>query len=361
LVLVLVAAVIVVFAAVALAWQPWYTARSFRAPASVGELTGRLGRRVPDAMHDARVPGAAIAVVHGGRLVWARGFGTTRAGGALVTTRTRFQVGSLSKPVTAWGAVTLAERGILPLDAPLTGVLHPWPLPPSREDADGITTRRILSHTAGLSVDGYLGTRPPTPAGSTLASLRGQGGEGPATAVRLVARPGGHYRYSGGGYTLLQAAIEQRTGMNFAAWARRDVLAPLGMPDSVFGALPRIGASVATGHDAHGRPVPDYRYAELAAAGLTSSARDMGRFAAAILRQPDRLAIPQPATDGGYGLGVHVARLDDGVERVSHEGVNRGWYARLLAYPDRGWAVVVLTNGDGGRTVADAVESELEG
>ena len=336
-------------------WRPWEPP-AFRAPAGLGDLTGRLDAAVPPALRDARVPGAAVAVAHDGRLVWARGFGRTRAGGPPVTARTRFQVGSLSKPVTAWGAVTAAERGVLPLDAPLTGVLRPWPLPPSDADPDGVTPRRILSHTAGLSVDGYLGTAPPAPVGSTLASLLGKGGEGSATAVRLVDRPGAGYRYSGGGYTLLQAALERRTGRTFATWARRDALGPLGMTASGFGSAPD-----AAGHDAAGRPVPGYRYAELAAAGLTSGAADMGRFAAALLRQPARLATPQPGTGGGYGLGVHVTRLRDGVTRVSHEGVNRGWHARLLAYPERGWAVVVLTNGDGGGAVADAVQGELEG
>ena len=173
-------------------------------------------------------------------------------------------------------------------------------------------------------------------------------------------RPGTGYRYSGGGYTLLQAAIERRTGLAFGAWARRDVLGPLGMRDSRFGPLPGAGAAVASGHDAAGRPAPDFRYAELAAAGLTATAADLGRFAAAILRDPGRLDRPQPATGGQYGLGVHLDRLDGGVLRVSHPGVNRGWYARLLAYPGRGWAAVVLTNGDRGSAVADAVEHELE-
>jgi len=337
-------------------WRPW--APSFREPRDLPSLAARLQRDVPRAMRSAHVPGVAVAVVRGGE-VWTRGFGTTRAGGggAPVTERTRFQVGSLSKPVTAWGAVALTE---LPLDAPLTSALRPWPLPPSRFAANEITPRRILSHTAGLDVPGYLGAPPDGEgarggAAATLASLRGQGAEGPATAVHLVDRPGARYRYSGGGYTLLQAAIEARTGLDFAAWARRDVLAPLAMDDSAFAPL----AASATGHDAAGRPVPAYEYAELAAAGLTSDARDMARFAAALLRRPARLAPPQRTESGGYALGIHVDRFD-GVLRLSHEGVNRGWHARLLAYPERGWAAVVLTNGDGGEAVADAVEAEFE-
>jgi CubicO group peptidase (beta-lactamase class C family) len=214
--------------------------------------------------------------------------------------------------------------------------------------------RRLLSHTAGLSVEGYLGHDPRRPLPTTLASLRRESG-----GVHLVAEPGAGYRYSGGGYTLLQYAIEQRTGEGFAAWARTAILRPLGMTSSHFGWPPRRGEPAAAGHDPRGRPVPGYRYAELAAGGLASSAEDMGRFAAAVLRHPAPLGAPQPGTDGEYGLGLHVERLAGGATLLSHEGVNRGWHARLLVVPGRGWAAVVLTNGDGGGRVADAVEALL--
>lgn len=318
--------------------------RAFHAPATANELAAEVREAVPPAMEAGHVPGAAVAIVRRDRVAWAGGFGIADARTRRrVTADTVFQAGSLSKPVTAWGAA----RGVLPLDAPLPDLVRPWPLPRSREDARGITARRILSHTAGLSVDGYLGHDPAQPLPTTLRALRG---------VRLVDRPGDGYHYSGGGYTLLQYAIEQRTGKPFAAWGRTAILRPLHMTASEFG-WPVRGPAAA-GHDMRGRPTPDYRYAELAAAGLATTARDIGRFAADLLRHPRPLGTPQPATGGEYGLGLHVERVDGGT-LLSHEGVNRGWHARLLALPDRGWAAVVLTNGDGGERVADAVERLL--
>jgi CubicO group peptidase (beta-lactamase class C family) len=335
--------------------------RAFRAPASVDALVARLDRVVPDALADARVPGAAVAVVHDGRVAWSGGYGVADARTRRpVTGETRFQVGSLSKPVTAWAVVELARRGRLGLDTPVVDVLDRWPLPPSDYDEGAVTVRRLLSHTAGTSVDGYLGVDPGRSPASTLASLQGTGPAGRDTAVALVDRPGTRYRYSGGGYTLLQYAIEQRMRRPFAAWANDTVLETLGMRHSAFAWPPPPGAPAAGAHDADGRPVPGYRYAELAAAGLTSTASDMGRFTAALARDPDRLAQPQPATDAHYGLGVELYELEDGTTVVWHEGVNRGWHARLLAYPDRGWAVVTLTNGDGGGAVADAVQRTFE-
>jgi CubicO group peptidase (beta-lactamase class C family) len=335
------------------------SAPRFRAPTSVGDVTTRVTRAVPPSLRAAHVPGAAVALVHGARVAWARGFGSAGAGAA-VTPDTRLQVGSLSKPVTAWAVVA---SGVLPLDAPLVDRMRPWPLRHSAQDARGITARRLLSHTAGLSVEGYEGVAPPATLPSTAASLAGRGPAGAATAVRRVDRPGTRWRYSGGGYTLLQDAIEQVTGDRFARWAGEAVLRPLGMNASGFGWPPHGDGPAAIGHDVDGHPVPGYRYAELAAAGLASSARDMGRFAAALLRGGATVAAlgaPQPATGGHWGLGLETSRLADGTRVVSHEGVNRGWHARLVVYPDLGWAFVVLTNGDGGSAVADAVQRQFE-
>lgn len=329
--------------------------RSFHAPATARSLAAEVRKAVPPALKSGDVPGAAVAIVHDNRVAWVGGFGVTDATSRRpVTARTLFQSGSLSKPVSAWGAVRLADRGVLPLDAPLPDLVRPWPLPRSRHDARGITARRLLSHTAGLSVEGYLGHDPRRPLPTTLQSLR----EG-AGAVSLVDEPGSGYHYSGGGYTLLQYAIERRTGMPFAAWARSRILRPLHMTSSEFGWPPPAGEPAAAGHDLRGRPMPGYRYAELTAGGLATTAKDIGRFAAELLRHPRPLGTPQPATAGEYGLGLHVERIDGGGTLLSHEGVNRGWHARLLALPDRGWAAVVLTNGDGGERVADAVERLL--
>jgi CubicO group peptidase (beta-lactamase class C family) len=344
---VVLAALVAVAAVVVLLVAGGSSSRRFRTPPDAHEVTARITGSVQASMRSAHVPGAAVAVVHDGSVAWTRGFGSAGRGIA-VTPDTRFQVGSLSKPVTAWGVVA---SGVLALDAPLVDRLRPWPLPHSSQNARGITVRRLLSHTAGLSVDGYEGVGPGARLPSTADSLAGHGPAGAATAVRLVDRPGAHWRYSGGGYTLLQGAIEQGSGQPFARWARSAALRPLGMDASAFG------------HDADGQPVPGYRYAELAAAGLASSARDMGRFAAALLRggtTARALGSPQPATDGRWGLGIETSRLADGTRVFSHEGVNRGWHARLVVYPDRGWAFVVLTNGDGGGAVAHAVERAFE-
>jgi CubicO group peptidase (beta-lactamase class C family) len=107
------------------------------------------------------------------------------------------------------------------------------------------------------------------------------------------------------------------------------------------------------GHDRDGRPLPPYRFAELAAGGVCSTATDLGRLLAALLRGPEgrAMARAQPGTDGAYGLGLHLQRLGDDTRMIWHDGSNRGWQSRIAGFPDRGWGIVVLTNGDGGGAV----------
>ena len=314
-----------------------------REPRDVADLAARVDRalraHVPDG---GTVPQAAVAIVHGGRVAWTRAYG-----GAAVTAR--FQVGSISKPVAAAGLLRLAQERRQPLDAPLR--LRGWAAPP------GVTLARLLSHTAGLSVPGYVGLDPARPLPSTRAELAG---DGEAPPVRAEREPGRGWSYSGGGYTVAQLWAEEQAG-DFAALMRREALAPLRMSASTF-AQARPPAGALRGHDADGRPLPTYRYAALAAAGLWSTAGDVGRFLAfALSGDPLARAMrrPAPATGGRWGMGLEVEPLAGRGALVRHEGVNRGWHARIVGDPASGWGLVVLTDSDAGAAAIDAAEGEL--
>jgi CubicO group peptidase (beta-lactamase class C family) len=319
---------------------------TFHAPAGTAVLARALDESIPATLREHHVPGAAIAVVHDGRTVLAKGYGDARRD-------TRFQVASVSKPVSALGIVRLAEARDVPLDAPIA--LRGWDPPGG---TGGVTLRRLLSHTAGTNVPGYLGTDPSQLLPSLTDSVR---------SVRVVRKPGTGYAYSGGGYSVAQLWAQETSEEPFARLMRDTVLWPLGMDASTFEQTD--APQDATPHDAAGRPIPAYRYAELAAAGLRSTATDMARFAAALLPGP-RGAPPvvpaemtraAPATGGVYGIGFELETLDDGTRVVEHVGASRGWRSHLVAYPDRGWAIVVLTDGDGGEAVAAEAIRQLAG
>jgi CubicO group peptidase (beta-lactamase class C family) len=342
---------------------------SFREPESVASFGRALDDVVPDALRRHGVPGASVAVVRSGRVEWARGYGVADAARRTpVTASTLFQVASVSKPVAAMGALRLVEQRRLGLDRPLTV----WRFPPTEHDPRAVTLRRLLSHTAGVSVHGYPGHDSARALPSTTASLAGDSAG--AGAVRLEDDPGAGYWYSGGGYTIAQLAIERAAGEPFAAWMRRAVLRPLGMRSSSFDQATADGALTARGHDFAGRTMGVLRYAEQAAAGLYATAPDMARFVAALMPGPHgeppgrgvvtaatirAMTTPAPATRGRYGLGFRLRTLADDVRMVSHDGANHGWRALIAAFPERGWGIAVLTNGDNGEAVVDPVMDQL--
>jgi CubicO group peptidase (beta-lactamase class C family) len=330
-----------------------------------------LERAVEDAARQAMAasttPGLVVALVHHGQLTWAKGYGLAdRATRQPVTAATRFQAASLSKPVTAWGVLRLVEQGRIGLDEPVVGHARRWRLPPSPFDGDGVTVRRLLSHTAGLSVHGYAGQTPDRPLPPIAASLSGEaGGNFP---VELLEAPGRRWLYSGGGYSVLQLLIEDLTGQPFAEFMQTQMLGPLGMTASSFGW--QRTAATASPHDAGGTPIPDFAFAEQAAAGLVTTAPDLARFLAAALPGPHgeppgrgvlsqagvRLALTAaPATGGRWGLGFGLGLLPGGDLLAYHEGANRGWRAGLALLPDRRAGIAALANGDAGSAPIDAV------
>lgn len=182
-----------------------------------------------------QVPGLSLAIIDGGRIVYAKGYGVTAPGGSTpVTADTRFLAGSVSKSVAAMGALRLVEQGKLSLDGDVNDRLTSWKVPENDHTrVEKVSIRRILSHTAGLTVHGFPGYDRSTPIPTTPQILDGVS---PANTrpVRVDTVPGERWRYSGGGYTVMQLLMDDVTGQPFARWMQENVLAPLGMTSSSF-------------------------------------------------------------------------------------------------------------------------------
>lgn len=260
-----------------------------------------------------------------------------------VNAGTRFQAASLSKWITAWGVMTLVEAGEVDLDAPVSTYLSRWQLPPGPFDNDGVTVRRLLSHTAGLTDGlGYQGFAPGSEPQTLEESLTRAADAMPAAdgRVRVGLEPGSEWRYSGGGYALLQLVIEEVSGTTFEAYLQEAVLRPLGLDHSSFTLDADTADNVASVYDTDGEPAAHYVFAAPSAAGLYTSAADMTRFIQAHLPGPageppgrgvlsgETLALMhQPhATAMGtdiWGLGVilYAPNGQDGFI-VGHDGSN---------------------------------------
>ena len=320
--------------------------------------------RLQDEMRRLNVPGVSVAVIRGGKLAWARGFGVTHEGGPAVTPQTLFQAASISKPVTALAALRLAEQGKLDLDADVNTILTSWKLPAG---AGKPSVRQLLSHTAGTTVSGFPGYAADKPVPTLAQVLDGQA---PANtrAVRVEAAPGSAWDYSGGGYTVLQQAMVDRGGKPFDTLMKDLVLAPLGMKDSAFAQpLPAAWrARAAQPHDRGGKPYAGgpYTYPEMAAAGLWTTPSDLAKFAIALqeaaagrardlLTQPMTRAMFTPVKNS-YGLGVEID-VEKDEPAFGHGGSNMGFQSSLYAFIGHGDGAIVMTNGDNGGPLAQSV------
>ena len=336
-----------------------------------------LSLQTADAVARGAAPGIQMALVERGAVVAEHACGVPeRSTLASLTSSHLFQAASLAKCVTAWTVLRLAAEAKVDLDAPVERYVTRWRLPQSPFDPSRVTVRRVLSHTAGLSLADYPGFEPARALPPLEASLAGDtngGGD-----LRVVAEPGARFGYSGGGFVLLQLMVEELTGERFADHAARAIFAPLGMPRSTFDPSSPLLAAAATGHDADGRALPFYRFDGAAAAGLFTTAGDLARLAAAHLAGPGgeppgrgvvppasiaAMTTPLAATGrddglwGEYGLGFEIDRRADGRTIVGHHGMNRGWRALLAIEPNRSRALVLLANSDRALPALEAVVS----
>lgn len=348
-------------------------------PGNLDSLTGALDRDIPFWLEKYHTPGLSMALVSNGQVVWQKGYGWTDTDSRIpVRPDTIFQIASISKPVTAWGVMRLVEEGKIGLDDPINSHLTRWRLPDSKFNPRQVTIRRLLSHSAGLSVHGYPGYKPGVALPSLTESL--SGAQGITYAVRQISAPGSQYRYSGGGYTLLQLMVEDVSGESFARFMQREVIDPLGLENTGFERTADMEFRSAVGYDSEGKAQPDYRFVEQAAAGLYTTAGDLALFGAAALPAGDSSAgrgtlsaqsVKQMLTPtslmpphsletylsgmDGYGLGYFVETLPDGSRLYSHTGGNRGWRSLLIIAPDQEAVLAVVTNSDNGSQVNDQI------
>jgi CubicO group peptidase (beta-lactamase class C family) len=316
-----------------------------------------------------RVPGISIAVADSGRIVWARGFGVKEARtGDSVTATTLFQAASISKPVAATAALKLVEAGTLNLDENVNSYLTGWKVPDNRFTAQHkVTLRRLLSHSAGLTVHGFPGY----PAGDSLPTVfEILDGKKPANTgpVRVDTSPGAIWRYAGGGTTVMQLVVMSVTKEPFATAAKRLVLDPIGMTNSSYEQpLPdALRPQAAAAHKQSGEPIAGrfHIYPEQAAAGLWTTPTDLLKWAISIAGSRDRegrgilsRSMAQQmltAQKGPFGLGPSLGGKGKGFH-FGHGGSNEGFKCELIYFPATGQGAAVMTNGDLGSSLIEEV------
>jgi CubicO group peptidase (beta-lactamase class C family) len=312
-----------------------------------------------------KTPGVSVAVIDRGKIDWTRGYGVRQTGeNKSVNTETLFQAASISKPVTAMGVLKLVQSGELNLDEDVNQKLVSWQIPDSRfTEKEKVTLRNLLSHTASITVHGFEGYSADEEVPTTLQILNG---EAPANSdqIKVDGELNREFRYSGGGYVVIQQLLLDIMGKPFSTLMQETVLDQLGMTNSTYQQpLPDSKVAVAaTGHDDQGNAIAGawHTYPEMAAAGLWATPSDLARLAIAIQQsasgKPDSYLAQTTANEmltpqvEGWGLGFELPKGKS--VRFAHGGSNFGFQCLLVADKNTGQGAVVMTNSDQGLPLA---------
>lgn len=296
-----------------------------------------------------RLPGVALAVVEGDRIVHMRGFGRARLDGRAPSPQTPFFIGSLTKSFTALAVMQLVEAGRVELDAPVQRYL-PWFRVADTAASARMTVRHLLNQTSGL----------PLSAGELILAdgdeSRGAA-ERQARALATLAPdrpPGAAYEYSNVNYQLLGLIIEAASGESYEAYIQSHILTPLGMNHTYPSPLQARDDELATGHQYwFGFPFPaphmPWPRGALAAGLLIASAEDLAHYAIAMLNGGSYQAA-RLLSAGGIETLQHgaVATGLTGlgpIARVFAKGVRPGQYGMGWMIDDLGGRRVVWHGG----------------
>lgn len=301
-------------------------------------------------------PGATVSVVHAGRIIFLKGYGTAdpATGEAVDPARHLFRLASVSKLFTATAVMQLVEQGRVDLDADVNTYLDPPVVP----EAFGrpITLRNLLQHAAGLD-DEFLGMARETAEG--LPSLKDYLATG---LPRRVFEPGHFASYSNHGSALAGLVVEEVSGKPFAQYVREHIFAPLGMENSHFDLVPTPETPLAAGHwrGLLGGPLKRAGYdypLTVPASTLASTAEDMAKFMLAHLAHGGGILRPETAATmhaehkfgvPGLALGF-FDRTMNGRRTLSHTGHIWGYASILQLVPEEDFGVFIsLTTEESG-------------
>ena len=343
---------------------------SARAAAAQAPDFAALDAVVQQELKDGGVPGATVAIVSGGRVIYAKGYGTANAEtGAAMTPELLFRLGSTTKMFTAAALASLADRGAVDLRKPIGGYikgLHP--------SLANLTGHQLLSHTSGILDEAPMyGSHDESALMKNVMSWKDD---------RFFTEPGKVYSYSNPGYWLAGALIEAVSGRLYADQLHESVFAPLGMARTTLRPTVAMTYPLAQGHDiADGKPVVVRPFANNAASwpagSIFSNVNDLSRFVMAFVggglvdgkqvMSPAAIAMVStpaakiPGSDNEYGYGVTIS-TQRGVRVVQHGGSRSGYGSGITMVPEKQFGVIFLANRSGAslpRTAQKAMDLVL--
>ena len=307
-----------------------------------------------------KVPGVSIAVVRNGKISWAKGYGLANTKtGSKVEVNTMFQAGSISKPLAALAALKLVQEGKLDLDKDVNNYLKGWKIPKNTFTKNKkVTLRGLLTHSAGVTVHGFPGYTQKDRFPDIITVLNGKGN---TSAIRVDMEPGTRFRYSGGGYTIMEKIVEDVAGMPLEKYMARYILKPMEMSNSTYAQpLPKkYHKQASAAYNRKGKIINGlwHNYPEQAAAGLWTTPTDLAKYCIEIqniLKGKKKGILSQKIVKqmltkhkNNRGLGPQLSFSGDSL-MFGHGGKNAGFTNDLRAFAHLGDAIIIMTSGDNG-------------
>ena len=313
---------------------------------SVSAWADRVDDFVLARLSEQHIPGAAIAVIHNGRLVKAQGYGLADVElNVPVTKETVFEIGSVTKQFTASAVMILAQEGRINLDDRISKYLPPIP-----QAWNEITVRQLLTHTSGIR--NYTGL-----SGFELSKhLKKEEFIKTIAEYPLDFPPGERWSYSNTGYSLLGMIIEKASGQSYWDFMRARIFRPLGMNSTTDRNPKAIIRNRASGYEWVGGALEhrDTDFTDLTSAGaIVSTVLDLAKWDAALnsgtlLRRisQDEMWTPVRLNKGDtypYGLGWNIESLL-GHRVIRHGGLTAGFSATFTRYVDDHLTIIILCN-----------------
>ncbi len=343
-------------------------------PVLTGQATvdlSALHQVAADELKAGNIPGAAVAVIQGDRVIFAKGFGVASIEtGTPVTPDTLFQIGSMTKTFTAAAVLTLAEEGTLKIDRPIADYVKG--LSPKLSK---VSTAQLLSHTAGLKDEpDEFGLHDESALSTYLKSW---------TDDYCLLEPGQVFSYSNSGFALAGLVMQEVGQKPFATQMTERILQPLGMARTTFRPTEAMTYPLAVGHQVkEGKPTvvrPLADDARLWPAGtMYSSVNELARFAIAFLNegrfegrqilQPSvitQMSTPHASVPSfvsppaEYGYGLFMNARNRGVRQIWHDGTMTGYLAAMRLVPEHHVAVIALSNSDS-QPLSETITRALE-
>jgi len=281
-------------------------------------------KSLPQIMKAYDIPGLSLALISDSQITtFEFGFKNTRSQEP-VTSTTVFEGASISKPLIAYAALKLCQKGLLDLDRPLSTYLKNSE--PNDLYLNAVTLRHILSHTGGF----------PT------ANLK------PNELLKLEFEPGSRFAYSGESFRYLGKVIEQITGISIASYMQEYVFKPLKMKNSSFVWKKEYDILAAAPHNRKGEPTEKWKPKRaIASFSLHTTATDFAKFMIEARQLPEMSEVNVKINENiSWGLGWGVEIDSYGKKGFWHSGDNGTF--QCLAFQNEQLGIIIMTNSANG-------------